>query len=136
MIPIDMTTKHEPPDSVGDCFPCCIASILELPRAEVPHFYEGDGWVDESGKVGMKRLQEWLRPRGFHYVEFMIRAEHLPEWVAYLDGHYVFSGKSPRGHSHATVGLAGEMVHDPHPSRAGIAPHDDGTYQIGVIAIR
>jgi hypothetical protein len=135
VIPIDMTIKHEPPDSIGDCFPCCIASILELPRDAVPHVYEGEGWLDESGKVGMRRLQEWLAPQGLYYLEFGVKAEHLPEWKQFLDCHYVLSGKSHRGHRHATVGHNGVMVHDPHLDRDGVLP-DDGMYSLGFLVKR
>lgn len=132
MKPVDMTTVHTPPESVGDCFRCCIASILELPPAEVPHIYEGEGFLDESGKIGMRRLQEWLEPRGLHFLEVEWEVEHLKSWRELLAFHHTMSGTSPRGHRHAVVGFGGEMVHDPHPDRTGIAP-DDGKYLIGMI---
>lgn len=135
MIPIDMTTKHNPPDSVGDCFPCCIASILEIPRADVPHIFEGEGWLDESGKVGIKRLQDWLAPQGLYYMEFAIKVADLPAWKPFLECHYVFSGVSPRGHRHATVGFNGELAHDPHTDRAGVEP-DEGMYSLGFLVKR
>jgi len=135
VIPVDMTTKHEPPDSIGDCFPCCIASILELPRSEVPHVYEGEGYLDKSGKVGMRRLQEWLAPRGLYFMEFGVKVEDLPGWKPFLECHYVLSGMSPRSHRHATVGYNGEMVHDPHPNRDGVRP-DDGFYSLGFLVRR
>lgn len=135
MIPVDMTTKHEPPNSIGDCFPCCIASILELPRDEVPHIYEGEGWTDETGAIGMKRLQEWLAPRGLYFLEFSINADTLAGWVSFLNCHYTFSGISPRGFRHATVGYNGALAHDPHPSRDGVLP-DDGQYSLGFLVKR
>jgi hypothetical protein len=135
MIPVDMTTKHEPPNSIGDCFPCCIASILELPRDAVPHVYEGEGWLDETGAVGMNRLQEWLASQGLYYLEFGIKAEHLPDWTKFLNCHYVFSGMSPRGFRHATVGHKGAMAHDPHPSRDGVVP-DAGEYSLGFVVTK
>lgn len=135
MIPVDMTTKHEPPDSVGDCFPCCVASILELPRADVPHIYEGEGWLDESGEVGLKRLQDWLATRGLYWIEIRVTKSEFPSWIRFLDCHYVLSGISPRGHRHATVWFGGEMAHDPHPSRGGVEP-DDGCYSLGFLVKR
>jgi hypothetical protein len=132
---VDMTIKHDPPTAIGDCFPCCIASILELPRSEVPHVYDGEGFTDETGEVGMKRLQDWLAPRGMYYLEFGITAESLPDWSKFLNCHYVFSGISPRGFRHATVGYNGELAHDPHPSRDGVLP-DDGRYSLGFLVKR
>lgn len=135
MISVDMTTKHEPPDSIGDCFPCCIASILELPRDDVPHVYEGEGWLDKTGKVGMKRLQEWLGLHGLYFMEFGVTVEALPSWEPFIDCHYVLSGLSPRGHRHATVGFGGKIVHDPHPDRSGVVP-DNGQYDLGFLVKR
>lgn len=130
-----MTTKHEPPDSVGDCFRCCIASILDLRADQVPHFFEGEAFDDESGRIGIKRLQDFLQPMGLYYFECEFDAKVLAAWTEYLDCHYVFSGKGPRGHRHATVGRNGAMAHDPHPSRGGVIP-DEGKYQIGFVVKR
>lgn len=135
MIPVDMTTKHEPPDSIGDCFPCCIASILELPREAVPHVYEGDGYLDETGRVGMKRLRDWLRPMGYFYFEVEFEEAWLAAWTEALDCHYVFSGIGARGVRHSTVGFMGKMVHDPHPDRTGVVP-EDGKYLLGFMVKR
>lgn len=135
MIPVDMTTKHEPPDSIGDCFPCCIASILELPRSAVPHIYEGEGWLDTTGKVGMKRLREWLATIGFYYFEFELPEDKIDEWLDGFDCHYIISGMGGRGARHVCVGFNGKIVHDPHPSRTGIGP-DEGKYLLGLICKR
>jgi hypothetical protein len=135
MIPVDMTTIHAPPDSIGDCFPCCIASILEMPRSGVPHVYEGAGFLDETGRVGMARLCEWLKPQGLYYFEVAFDESMLVAWTEELDCHYVFGGISPRGTRHAPVGFKGTMVHDPHPSRGGITP-DDGKYTLGFLVKR
>ena len=135
MKPVDMTTVHAPPDSIGDCFPCCIASILELPRSAVPHIYEGEGWEDTTGKVGMKRLREWLATLGYNYLEFEMPAEKLHEWTDDFDCHYIISGWGSRGVRHVCVGYNGKVVHDPHPSRAGIEP-DEGKYLMGLIVKR
>lgn len=132
-----MTIMHAPPEKIGDCFPCCIASILELPRDAVPHVYEGDGWVDETGRVGMRRLQAWLKPMGYNYFELDFEAGWIDAWAdaGYLDCHYVFSGISPRGTRHATVAHNGRMVHDPHPSRSGVKA-DDGKFLLGFVVKR
>lgn len=135
MIRVDMTTKHEPPGSIGDCFPCCIASILELPRSEVPHIYEGEGWLDVTGRVGMKRLRAWLATLGFNYLEFEMLAESLADWTDNFDCHYIVSGIGARGVRHVCVGYNGKIAHDPHPSRSGIEP-DDGKYLMGLICKR
>ena len=132
MTPVDMTITHDPPNSIGDCFRCCIASILELAAEDVPHFYDGEAFFDESGVVGLQRLQDWLAKRGLHFLEIEWKADYLHNWDKQLSFHYTMSGISPRGHQHAVVGFGGKMVHDPHKSRAGIAP-ENGMYRIGII---
>lgn len=127
-----MTTVHNPPESIGDCFRCCIASILELPAAEVPHVYEDEGWFDETGRVGMKRLRDWLASQGLYYFEFELAAEYIANWKGAIACHYIISGVGSRGVRHVCVGRDGEIVHDPHPSRTGIEP-EDGKYLLGFI---
>lgn len=135
MIPVDMTIVHNPPESIGDCFPCCIASILEIPRNLVPHVYDGEGYTDTTGEVGMKRLRAWLATIGFYYFEFELDADKVDAWLDGFDCHYIISGMGGRGVRHVCVGFNGKIVHDPHPSRTGIVP-DDGKYLLGLIVKR
>lgn len=137
MIPVDMTTVHSPPDSVGDCFRCCIASILELPAVDVPHFYDGEGFADDTGRIGRDRLRAWLKPMGYFFLEVEFEVDWLDAWqdAGALDCHYVFSGISSRGQRHATVGYKGRLAHDPHPDRSGVLP-DKGKYCLGFVVKR
>lgn len=101
----------EPP---GDCFATAIASVLELPRERVPNFCAGDrNW--------WSRLQEWLRPFGFFYLEISL-AENDPDAKEILKsfGWHIITGQGPRGAKHSVVGYAGEIIHDPHPSDDGL----------------
>lgn len=135
MVPFDMTIMHDPPNAIGDCFRCCIASIMEVPPRLVPHFYEGEAFTDETGRIGRQRLYAWLKPFGYFYFEVEFEEPMVKNWIDYLDCHYVFSGATDRGTRHATVGYRGEMIHDPHPSRSGVMP-DDGKYLFGFIVKR
>lgn len=70
----------------------------------------------------------WAKERGFAAVRLMLtqdehvsleRArEHQEDWMP--DALAIVSGNAERGHLHATVWRGGEMIHDPHPSRAGL----------------
>lgn len=105
----------------GDCFRACIASILELPIEDVPHFVaiEHDWWGE---------TQKWFHARGLSALWMNLSSELCP-LVHWADAHYcILSGKSPRGDfKHAVVGQIDpggwgfKVVHDPHPSGAGIA---------------
>lgn len=140
MNPIDMTVMHDPDNGkIGDCFRCCVASILELPANEVPHFmdYPWDG-PDPGQWFGT--LNRWLGQFDLAYVEHETNETYKWDWAAYkangFECYHVLSGRSPRA-LHSTVGLNGVMVHDPHPSRAGlIGPNDEGNYSYGFFLLR
>lgn len=57
-------------------------------------------------------MEDWLKTIGIDVVR--------------LEGHHdfefpvMFTGASPREGRHAVVGVHGEIIHDPHPSRDGL----------------
>lgn len=114
MIPVDQEFLHDKEAGVeGDCFRAVVASILERPIAEVPHFADltkGQGAREFWGAV-----YEWLEGQGYEYVPTKVAPAGA---LAY----HSITGPSPRGNGtyHAVVGLNNEVVHDPHPSRSGI----------------
>lgn len=110
MKPVDQTTFGVPG---GNCFSACVASLLELPIEDVPHFGSDETW--------WATFQAWLKPRDLYAVLFKIGSdEQRPP------GFHVVSGRSPRHDAlHAVVGRGAEIVHDPHPSRDGLASIDD-----------
>lgn len=107
----------------GNCFAACVASLLRLPITEVPNFVnDPDGWPEN--------LHGWLRERGMGYLWLIVKDEHgnaarleeLPLQLRSMGaiGLHLIYGTSPRGHLHSCVGDGGVLVHDPHPSRAGL----------------
>lgn len=112
MKPVDQSTFGVPG---GNCLSACIASLLELPIADVPYFFDPEEGSHE-------RLQAWLKAKGF----FAHTVGWSAEWQAELTsaaGYHIVCGKSARG-PHAVVGHGGEIVHDPHPSRGGLISKD------------
>jgi hypothetical protein len=110
--PVDQTIFGLPD---GNCLAACVASLLHLDIADVPNFCEGhaDGWFSRMGA--------WLRERGL--AAFWFKG---PPLESLADVYVIVSGQSPRGdYLHATVWRGSEMVHDPHPSRAGIGEVSD-----------
>lgn len=106
MKPQDQTTFGAPG---GNCFSACIASILDMPVDKVPYFMSDD----PLGREWIAKLANWLRPRGL-YPMILTSQANVP-------GIHVVHGDSPRGvGGHAVVGMGDMIVHDPHPSRAGI----------------
>lgn len=101
----------------GNCFSTCIASILELPLEDVPHFCDFDDWFTVTN--------DWLRERGLSYIEMPYPIDNWgSELVAGL-GYHLIHGPAKRGFLHSCVGYAGKIVHDPHPSNAGLLRQDE-----------
>jgi hypothetical protein len=132
MTPVDQLHLHNSEDQnaeKGDCFRCCVATLLDMPASEVPHFCglpaPSINWVP--------RLQGWLAPLGLLYIEV---ADIHPCWLVSSRRPLVIAGgKSPRGEfGHSVVGEVSRdgfrLIHDPHPSRAGIVgdPEDYGIF--------
>ncbi len=113
MIPVDQTTFGVPD---GNCFSACVASLLEMPIDQVPHFMSADSWLDA--------LAEWLLPLGLYPVFFRVATCSEDQWRP--QGFYILGGESARG-PHAVVARGHKVVHDPHPSRVGLSKHEDAT---------
>lgn len=106
MKPVDQDKFWSKDGDRGNCQQAAVASILGLELADVPNFHDcPNGFWDG--------YHDFLESRGL--VDIEIPNNRAP------DCFYLAYGKSPRGVLHATVYRAGKMVHDPHPSRGGIA---------------
>lgn len=132
MIPRFMTIKHDPPNSFGDCYRCCIASILEIDPETIPHpgCRGVDHWTEE-----LPNLDRWFRQRGLYHFFVKSSLADLNAWQEAIDGYYILGGQSPRGVGHFVVAKNNRMVHDPHPDGGGVTHDLDETYSLGFICI-
>lgn len=100
----------------GNCMAACLASLLDLPLWMVPPFEEMFG---RGSEVVYDRIDHWLQ-RMFG-MELGLKGRHDP---AQLPEFYMASGPTVRtaatGVMHSVIYRAGELVHDPHPSGAGL----------------
>lgn len=140
----DTTARYEAGEDVvpGDCWRACLASLLEVPLAEVPHFIhlhdggvgaegervpddpEGPRWWAESvAWVEQQRpgwtLAAWGR-EGFAHPFYMD-----PELTAGAPDRLIVTGPSPRGQwNHSALYWAhdGLLAHDPFPDGGGVLP--------------
>lgn len=127
---VDMTVMRSvEAGTVGDCLRACIASLLELKASDVPHFTQQQ---IESAKLDVWAIvDDWLAQRGLALV--IVKISGAPEPQIPRGVHYIGIGPSPRGMvQHAVIYSDGAMVHDPHPSRAGIETLD----RIGLLVRR
>lgn len=129
MKPVDQTIFGP---ELGNCFAACVASVLELPLEDVPNFCEGGdhGWFD--------RLRAWLRPRGLWALTCKLGGKPgASDGGWYPEGLHIAGGQSPR-HAclHAVVARGNEIVHDPHPSRAGVLSFEDSVVIVLLDVIR
>jgi hypothetical protein len=101
----------------GDCFNACVSSILDIPLEQIDYYRSDDTWYAD--------FQNWLAPRGLAYVEIG-NVMPTPFYRFPLPVLAIGGGPSPRGveGGHACVielrGWQKVVVHDPHPSGAGI----------------
>lgn len=104
-------THNEP---CGNCMQAALATALGLPLEAVPHFLKDgsdDGWWE--------RMNEWL-VRNFQVslISLKVGDWDIPPVV------HLMQGKTVRDSEHVVVGYAGQMIHDPHPSNAGLSEVD------------
>lgn len=138
-----MKPVYQEPD-VPECYRCCIATIFELDKEDLPIFglEEGADVQDEGIDAfidGLKQQQEveaWLKERGLFIQQSTKNDDGLMRPVSPW-GVCIAWGDSPREHvhSHAVVCDFGDwksaphwrrdfeeaLVHDPHPSGEGLA---------------
>ncbi len=110
---------------LGDCLRACIATVLACEYDEVPHFAEhGPSWFDN--------WRRWTRMFAGCDVGTLTPAHgtlrpYLPDPNPGVIG--IGVGPSPRAplrRRHAVVvDLDLRLLHDPHPSRAGLAAVDE-----------
>lgn len=118
MIPHTQTRLHMEGGEYGDCWPTSIESVLDLPLGTLPRWEQGQDWGDY-----------WYSIMAYLYhhhglVSQKVSADLLAGRVQ-ASGYHLVIGQSPRATPedpiyHAVVGKDGEVVHDPHPSRAGV----------------
>lgn len=114
--------KNDPPHSYGDCLRACIASLLNMPTVDVPHFVR-DGCEPE---VTYQRVREWLAGRGLVPMFSGYAASETPDDVLRFMGetnpgvYYILMSAD-----HAVICCNDEIVHDPAWVRTRLKPPVD-----------
>lgn len=128
---ITQTITHDDPARPGNCFAAAVATAIDRPLSEVPHFVEwgqhlhnGQSKVSDFEDADADRKCWWAM-----FLGYVAACGLWPEPIASLDdakpGEIVFvNGPSPRGIAHQVLYRDGELWHDPHPSGDGLASID------------
>ena len=111
----------------GNCLAAAIASLLDIQITEVPNI---EVLYELPGHFWDTVMSKWLEFKGYQisaapqYGVFHNDGHHYPEGTAdsLKYDYYLGSGQSVRGVSHICIFKAGELIHDPHPTREGIGP--------------
>jgi hypothetical protein len=101
----------------GNCFPACVASILELRLEDVPDVCNDyPEYPDPS--PWLVAFADWLRPRGLDFMLAALDNTFPPWWTMY----WIAGGPQKRtGIMHAVVYKGQEQVHDPNPRSSGLS---------------
>lgn len=121
----------------GDCWRACLASLLEVPLAEVPHFIHLYPAADVEGETPdwWEASVTWVQQQRPGWT---LAAYDRPEpWVslwhpdmyqfASMPKREILTAPSPRGdwmHSVIVDAVTGELDHDPFPGGQGVLPGD------------
>lgn len=137
-------TEFAPPK--GNCFQACIASLLDLPLEDVPHFIDM-----EKRLLDLQRMNEWMLERGLWVTTFE-RGDGKPLPLFPPGLHMIITGPSPRGpFLHSLIGKASahevtdrgtdkeswlqhfEYIHDPREDAPGVWFNDKEPTELTVI---
>lgn len=102
-------------EAEGNCFPACVASVLELPLETIPNFIEQE---KETGNHWFWLCNQWLEQLNLALVHLEIPdAKTLYNAKKWALGYHLAGVTSPRNLKHSVVIKNGKVVHDPHPDQ-------------------
>lgn len=145
MIPLKQRYGHHPERGIyGDCHRAAMASLLELPLDDVPHFCDESLYAPDAKPLS-DREREWLLSRGLTSINIIFPGETpLDDVLGTMNGInpgvlFILGGTSVNGCGHSVVAGNGRVVHDPSigaPSNKHgsiIGPMEDGYWWLTFI---
>lgn len=130
---------HDPKNGAyGDCQRAAIATVLQIPIGDVPHFNDGGPPPIEF----FDRVNDFLGAKGLVLFSMPFQSCPLDDLLRSMSVNnenviYMLSGTTPRGVNHVVVCKGGKIIHDPHPSDDLLSgPCDDGYWWIDVVAVK
>jgi hypothetical protein len=140
VIPVKQRNRHDPANGIyGDCHRAAIASLLELPLNEVPHFCDADSELPDAEPL-MERERKWLASRGLTNINVIYPGEvSLDDLLTAIDATtpgimFILGGTSTTGCGHSVVAGCGKILHDPSLTKTGdhsiVGPMEDGYWWV------
>lgn len=137
MTPAMCQSPHRPPESYGDCLRACIATVMDTPTEQTPHFADNGASAEEA----LAHVRRWLEPQGLTIATFAmggdLSASDVMEWMGAMNPTvtWLLFGQQRSGGDHVVVCQGGKMVHNPAWVPASIvAPTTAGIWQIWVVS--
>lgn len=122
MTPYNQLVLHDPENNqYGDCQRACIASLLDIAPVQIPHFHESGDPLKFR-----KSLNGYLATMGLIHITTEPFNFRQGQFRGMANCYHMIYGQTVRGTRHAVVALNGEIIHDPHPSKAGLIEDCDG----------
>ena len=108
-------TKHNPPESYGDCVRTCLACLLDKEPRDVPNLFKDV----EDTQLAWERTEEWLRSEG--YILFVLQIvgpiESYFQWIKEFNPNILHI---LLGNNHAVIACNGKILHDPSWTGIGV----------------
>lgn len=121
MTPVTCAVTHAPPSSYGDCLRACIATIMDLPAEDVPHFADKGASAAEA----LAHARQWLGEQGLTIATFALPGSEplsdVLEWMGHMNptvtwllfGSTTHPDVLEAASLHVNVCQGGKVVHDP-----------------------
>jgi hypothetical protein len=143
MIPVMQRNRHDPANGIyGDCHRAAIASLLELPLDDVPHFCDAESELPGADPLQV-RERNWLAGRDLTNINVIYPGEtSLGDVLATVEAvnpgvMFILGGTSTTGCGHSVVAGCGRILHDPSLTKTGdhsiVGPMKDGYWWLTFI---
>lgn len=140
MKPQRQLIEHDPElDRWGDCQRTCVAAILDMDAADVPHFCEPPFGEKGSPDWWENRQNEWLEKFGLGTFTVAyhgsVSFDDVMGWTSRQSPTVpmILCGTSSIGENHVVVVLNGEIVCDP-SGNGMVGPTKENTWEVQTLA--
>ena len=114
-------TKHNPPESYGDCIRTCIACLLDREPLTVPNFFDPRQCEELPGQYAdpWAVMEQWLFDERLTSVKIHVGGDlaSLQRYMAAMNDGVLYI---LMGDGHAVIGCGDTIIHDPSWLKLGV----------------